>query len=136
MSKLSSAIFDFSDTKDLPEDVAKKLTKNTTVAADAKHYAAIVSAAGRPIELREVIGAAHRVEAQGLIEGFSVPKAEQTVRKYLNNAVKLGLIAKEGRQKYKGITEVVVSAEAVEEATPVEPEAVAASDADIDALLD
>lgn len=88
--------FDFSDTSDLPEAIAKQLTPSTDRSVAARGWANVVIA-GRDAGLNElninqIMAAATRMQME-------VPTA-QTVRNYLNKAVELGYITKPGRQSY------------------------------------
>lgn len=86
--------FDFSDLSDLPKDLAAKL--HTDSDENAREYAAVVlkgaEAGLEELTINQIIAAAMRMKMQ-------VP-TQQTVRGYLNDALKLGLISKPSRQTY------------------------------------
>ena len=106
-------LFDFSNTADLPQEVADKLNKEK--AENAKTYGALVSAAGRSVNISEIEAAAIRAFGKD-----NVP-SQATIRKYLNDAVELGYLTKPTRQSYAGVG-VVVTEEKTEEApAPVDP---------------
>jgi len=80
--------FDFTDLSDLPEDLQKVLHRDSN--DSAKEYADVVAAgaaAGHDeLDINQIIAAATRM-------GKEVP-SQQTVRGYLNKAVRLGMISK------------------------------------------
>lgn len=88
-------LFDFSNTTDLPQEVADKLNKEK--AENAKTYGALVAAAGRSVNISEIEAAAIRVFGKD-----NVP-SQATIRKYLNDAVELGYLTKPTRQSYAGV---------------------------------
>lgn len=88
--------FDFTDTTDLPEALAKKLTTTSDRSTAARQYADVL-VAGRDagyaaLNINQIMAAATRL-------GMEVPTA-QTVRAYLDAGVKLGYIVKPTRQTY------------------------------------
>lgn len=87
-------LYDFADLSDLPEDVAKPLQTETR--DNAKVYAAFVTGAKdagyESLNIREITAVAFRALGK-------VP-TQATVRAYLNEAVKLGLISKPTRASY------------------------------------
>jgi hypothetical protein len=91
---MSKDPFDFSDVSDLPEDLQKKL--HTDSDENAREYAAVVvkgaEAGFAELTINQIMAAAMRM-------GMVVP-TQPTVRSYLNEAVKLGLISKPGRLTY------------------------------------
>lgn len=91
---MSKDPFDFTDLTDLPEDLQKKLHRDTN--DNAKEFAEVVAkgaAAGvTELDINQIMAAAMRM-------GIEVP-TQQTVRDYLNKAVKLGLLTKPTRQTY------------------------------------
>ena len=89
--------FDFTDTSDLPEGLAAKLTKSGSSGSTA--FMAVVSvvqaaadAGINQLTLNQIAAAAHRME-------LNVP-TEATVRNWLNKAVKQGYLSKPTRQTY------------------------------------
>lgn len=124
--ELSAALFDFSDTSDLSEAVASKLTKdvNTRTNTNAEQYGALVSAAGVPVSISAVIGAAER-----FFGAENVPTAH-TVRKYLVRAVELGYASKPSKNTYGAVGLAAVS-EDEDTVDGAEAEAPVESDDDI-----
>lgn len=85
-------LYDFSNVDDLPEELARKLRRESGDRVDA--YADIVRQAPRPLNITEVMAVAVRKYTAD-----EVPTA-QSVRKYLNSAVERGMIEKPTRQTY------------------------------------
>lgn len=91
-NQFNASLFDFSNTADLPQEVADKLNKEKS--EKAKLYGELVSAAGRSVGISEIEAAA--VRAFGAKD---VP-SQATIRKYLNDAVEFGYLVKPTRQSY------------------------------------
>lgn len=114
---MSKNPFDFSDLSDLPEDLAAKLTAETNGNVDA--FVGVVAEAKKyGIEVLEI----NQITAAAIRLGIDVP-TQQTVRNYLNAAVKQGKIVKPTRQTYalKGYAGATVDADepADEDADPL-----------------
>lgn len=88
--------FDFSDTSDLPENIAKQLTPSSDKGVAAREWGAVV-VAGKAAGLNELN--INQIMAAAIRLGMEVPTS-QTVRGYLNKAVDLGIIVKATRQSY------------------------------------
>jgi hypothetical protein len=89
--------FDFTDTSNLPEALAKRLSAPTaTNNAAAAEWAGVVKEAAK-YGLSVVTIA--QIEAGATNMGMTVPST-QTVRGYLNKAVDEGLLIKPSRQSY------------------------------------
>lgn len=98
VTTMDAKLFDFTDTSDLPEDLAKKVSsKSSAGAAHAAKWAEIVNngaAHGMPqMTINQIIAVASRA-------GYDIPKATDTVRAYLKKAIAGGLISKPSRQTY------------------------------------
>lgn len=109
--------FDFTNTDDLPAELAKRLTRS--IDDKVKEWADVVTLAGHfgagSLDIAQVIAAATRL-------GMDVP-AETTVRSYLNRALELDLIEKPTRQTYGPKTKAKrAKAASVETADPVATE--------------
>lgn len=125
-----ASLYNFADLSDLPEDVAKPLQTETR--DNAKVYAEFVIGAKEAgydsLNIREITAVAFRALGK-------VP-TQATVRAYLNEAVKLGLISKPTRASYSWDTSIKSvegddEGEAAEgEAAPAEQPAVPAAEAD------
>ena len=98
----TATLFNFADLSDLPEDLRKPLETETL--DDAKNYAQIVvdaKAAGYDsLNIRQITAVAFRLYGK-------VP-TQNTIRAYLNEAVKLKLIGKPTRASYSADTSIVV----------------------------
>lgn len=81
-------LFDFSDVSDLPEDLQEKVQQGG--AGKAQEYADIV-VQGKAAGLAEMT--INQIIAVAIRMGKTAPK-QNTVRSYLNNAVKMGLLVK------------------------------------------
>lgn len=116
-AKIAAAFFNFADLSDLPEELGAKLTSDTDGAA--REYAAIVVAgadAGYPsLQIAQIMAVAIRMNAAGALE---VVPTENTVRNYLNRAVRLKLISKPTRASY-GPFNAAAPVEPEDEAAPV-----------------
>ncbi len=127
---VAASFFNFADLSDLPEELAQKLTSDTD--GSAREYAAIVnsaSAAGyNSLQIAQVMAVAERMAKQGLLS--AVP-TENTVRNYLNRAVKLKLISKPTRASYGPYNpNAVIEADETDEPTTTEPTAPVAEETD------
>lgn len=104
-------LYNFNDTSDLPEEMAKRL--ETKAAGGTPEWAtalyAVVAGAPMALSIAQVMAVAARAEIE-------VP-AETTVRSWLNRGVEAGLVSKPTRQSYAGPVE---AAEEVAEEAPVE----------------
>lgn len=93
-TQMTKDLFNFSDTSDLPAELAAKLNTETTDKAAA--WANILHLAAEngiaELDITQIMAVATRLEME-------VPK-QQTVRNYLNKAEDLGLITKPTRQSY------------------------------------
>ena len=132
--------FDFTDVSDLSEDAQKRLStsNNAATAQHAEEYANLVKLAGRPVSISEVIGAAERH-----FGADNVPKADATIRNYLNTAVANKLLSKPTKFTYAAsdlaeatptvstpATKIKEPAKPAKEATPAKEEAPATASAE------
>ena len=97
-------LFDFSDTSDLPPEMAKRLeAKSSRGTPDwATKLVDVLATTPMALSIAQVLAVAARA-------GIEVP-AETTVRSWLNKAVDAGTIVKPTRQSYAGPTLAVVEA--------------------------
>lgn len=82
-------LYDFEHVDDLPEEL-RGAVQRTKLPVD--EYAEIVTAAPHPLSMSQIRAVAHR-------KGLELP-SENTVRKYLDQAIERGLICRISRQKY------------------------------------
>jgi len=117
-------VWDFSDTSDLGEDLAKRLTVRVSsqTSENAVKYADLVASAGIIVNIAQIEAAAFR-------SFEDVPKTA-TIRAYLNAAHKAGLLNKPSLQSYAGLG-VAVDGGAPDEETEVTQD----EETSVDALL-
>lgn len=122
---MTKDLYDFSDTSDLPEDVAAKLTAaGAAENPSIQKIVDLVNGAPRALSMAEIIAVATRA-------GIELP-ADTTVRSWIVKAAEAGRIARPTRQTYGPITEAV-EAPVAEEAV-AETAVVAAADLSDDPL--
>lgn len=115
---MTKDLYDFSDTSDLPEDIAAKLAASSGGESPiVQQLVDLVNGAPMALSMAQIIAVATRA-------GVELPAAT-TVRGYIVEAAKAGRISRPSRQTYGPAVE---AAETVEEAPAEEVDDVLAAD--------
>lgn len=94
-TKVEVDLYDFTNTDDLPSELASKLNSvRVATQNQAKAYAEIVANAPMPLSISQIMAVATRKWTAARVPGI------QTVRSYLNIALDEKMISKPTRQTY------------------------------------